>query len=249
MTGADMALAALINRTANAYQTQAPAFITYTERTHVDGALGHPPIDIDRAVKVRVSDDFAVMQDLPQGAQRTGEAFPVIPYFDPFSTFKFSYFANLKRLDINFDPGKPWSLPIPPDDPSVNVVVPYFSFIAPRYAPDSNDPALHFLNDPTPRTGDGFYWSDIKQDPVSLLPSEVTLQVNNGGMTIVLTYATVNGHWVITQGNFTGVQHVMGISFTVHAVTTYSDFAFPDTAPDPRLAASASPLPSTTTAP
>jgi hypothetical protein len=251
MTGADIALAMLINRAANVYLTQAPAYITYREHTHVDGALGHPPIDIDRSVSVRVADDFAVMQDLPQGAVRTGEAFPVIPFFDPFSSFKFSYFANLKRLDITFDPGQPYYFKPAADDPSVNVVIPYFSFIAPRYAPGSSDDAPHFLIDPTPRLGDNtFFWSDVRQDAASQLPSEVTLQVTGAqAMTIVLDYAIVDGHWVITKGSFTGAQRVLGIGFTVHSVTTYSDFTFPEAPPDPRLAGTPSPRPTSSATP
>ncbi len=63
------------------------------------------------------------------------------PIFDPFSNFKFSYFANLKRVDITLDRGAPFFLSIPPPDPSVNVVVPYNSYWAARYAPDSTDAA------------------------------------------------------------------------------------------------------------
>ena len=104
MTGADLALAALINRAAQTYLSTRPAYITYVEHTHVTG-FGRSE-DLNRSVRVRVADNFAVMQDLPNGAERTGPAFPVIPFFDPFSTFKFQYFANFKKIDIQFDPGQ-----------------------------------------------------------------------------------------------------------------------------------------------
>ena len=39
---------------------------------------------IDRSIAVRAADNFAVMQDLPNGEQRTGQAFPIVAYFDPF---------------------------------------------------------------------------------------------------------------------------------------------------------------------
>ena len=77
MIGADAALAALINRAATTYLTAAPAYITFQESTHVEGA--NKSEDINRYVAVRVADDYAVMRDLPQGAQREGPAFPVIP--------------------------------------------------------------------------------------------------------------------------------------------------------------------------
>jgi hypothetical protein len=249
MIGADAALAALINRAAFAYLNAAPAYITFHETTHVEGASKSE--DINRAVSVRVADDYAVMQDLPNGAERTGSAFPVIPFFDPFSSFSFKYFANLKKTEIDFFPGQPFQFQFPAPDPSVNAVVPYFSFLAPRYAPDSTDDALHLLIEPTPRTGDNvFFPSEVTEDPVSHLPSHVTLQVNGNDMTIGLDYSMVNGYWVITRGTFSATQHVAILgAFKVNGVTTFSDFTFPTTAPDPRLAGTPRPSPSETASP
>ena len=248
MIGADAALAALINRAADAYLTTAPAYITFRETTHVEGANKRE--DINRYVIVRVADDCAVMQDLPNGEQRTGPAFPVIPFFDPFSSFHFSYFANLKKIDITFDPGQPVQLPAPPVDPSVDAVVTYFSEYAPRYAPDSTDDAIHLLIGPTPRTGNAFYPSEVMEDPQSHLPSHVTLQVNGSDMQIGLDYSIVDGHWVVTHGTWSATQHIPIIgSIKVNAVTTFSDFTFPATAPDPRLAGTPRPSPSPSASP
>lgn len=249
MIGADAALAALINRAANAYLTTAPPYITFRETTHVEGASRAE--DINRYVVVRVADDCAIMQDLPNGARRSGPAFPVIPFFDPFSSFQFSYFANLKKIDITFDPGQPFQLQPPAADPSVDAVVVYFSEWAPRYAPDSTDDALHLLIEPTPRIGNNsFYPSEVIEDPQSHLPSHVTLQDNGTDMQISLDYAIVDGHWLVTRGTYSATQHVPIIgSFKVSAVTTYSDFTFPDTAPDPRLAGTPRPSPSPSASP
>lgn len=249
MIGADAALAALINRAAATYLTAAPTYITFRESTHIEGASKSE--DIDRSVAVRVADDYAVMQDLPNGAQRVGSAFPVIPFFDPFSTFRFSYFANLKRIDISFDPGQPFQLQFPAPDPSVNTVVSYFSEWAPRYAPDSTDDALHFLIEPTPRTGnDSFFPSDVTEDPATHLPSHVTLQANGTDMVIGLDFSMVGGYWVVTRGTWSATQHVALIgAFKVNAVTTFSDFTFPTTAPDPRIAGTPRPSPSASPSP
>jgi hypothetical protein len=248
MTGADLALAALINRTGTTYVSTAPAYITYKEHTHVEGS-GRSE-DLDRAVSVRVADNFAVMQDLPNGAVRTGSAFPVIPFFDPFSSFRFSYFANLKKIDIAFDPGKPYYFKLPDPDSSVDAVVPYISEFAPRYAPDSTSDALHFLIDPTPRTGSGaFYPTEVREDPATQLPSFVSMQVNGSDMTITLEYSMVDGHWVITRGTWSATQHVFVSTFKVTAVTTFSDFTFPASAPDPRLEGTPTPRPSATASP
>ena len=243
MVGADAAFAALINRAAAAYTAAPPAYMTFRETTHVEGA-DHTK-DINRYVAVRVADDFAVMQDLPQGATREGPAFPVIPFFDPFSAFSFSYFANLARTDITFTPGAPWEMSAPPDAASADVVVPYFSFLAPTYAPNSTDTALHVLCAPTPLyKADAMYPSDVVEDPLSQLPAHVTLQQNGEDMEIGLDFAVVQGHWVVTRGTFSATQHVPILgSFKVQAVTTFSDFTFPATAPDPRLAGTPRPSP------
>jgi hypothetical protein len=249
MIGADAALAALINRAASTYLTSAPTYITFHESTHIEGA--NKSEDINRAVSVRVADDYAVMQDLPNGSTRLGPAFPVIPFFDPFSTFRFGYFANLKKIDITFDPGRPFQLQLPAPEPGIDVLVPYFSEFAPRYAPDSTDDALHLLIEPTPRTGnDTFYPSEVTEDPATHLPSHITLQDNGTDMTIGLDYSMVDGYWVVTRGTWSATQHVALIgAFKVNAVTTFSDFTFPTTAPDPRLAGTPTPSPSASPSP
>ncbi len=237
----DIALALLMNRTGTAYQTNAPAYITYREHTHVAGA--NKSEDIDRAVAVRVADNFAVMRDLPNGATRTGPAFPILPFFDPFSNFEFSYFANLKRIDITFKPGKPFNVAIPQPDANVDAVVPYFSEYAPRYASDSKEDAVHLLIDPTSKTGDAFYPSDVVEDASSHLPSHVSMQTGSNDMVIGLDYAIVNGYWVITHGTFTSTQHAIMLTFKVSADVTYQDIQFPTAPPDPQLATPPSPQP------
>lgn len=236
MIAPDVALALLINRTAQAYNTAAPTYITYRERTHVTGA--NRSQDINRSVAVRVSDNFAVMRDLPDGGERTGQAFPIIPYFDPISSFQFSYFANLKRIDIKLDRGNTFELPVPQNDPTVDVTVPYVSFWAPRYAPDSNATHAHFAIDPTPRTGDNtFYPSDVVEDPQTHLPSHIEMRVTGGDMSISLDYKVIDGHWVITHGSWGGTQHFLTMTFRVQAEVSYDDIAFPQMPPDPRLGA------------
>ena len=118
MMTADLAFAMLINRTSAFYQANPPLYMTYVEHTRVSApSLGRAQ-DIDRSITVRVADNFAVMKDLPNGGWRAGEAFPIVAYFDPISNFKFSYFANLKRVDITLDRGAPFFLAIPAADPA-----------------------------------------------------------------------------------------------------------------------------------
>jgi hypothetical protein len=248
----DVALAMLINHTTQAYSTGAPAYITYRERTHVSASVGGYSKEIDRYVMVRNADNFAVMQDLPRGGENIGQAFPIIPYFDPLSNFGFAYFANLHKLDISITRGQPFLFPIP-TDAGVDVVVPYDSYLAPRYAADSRPDALHLLIDPTSRLTDfpgcssGCpYPAEIVEDPQTHLPSRIVERFTTGDTTITLDYAVIDGHWIVTHGTFGASQHALGISFRASADITFDQFAFPSTPPDPRLAGAPSPQPSTT---
>ena len=245
MIPADLALALLINRAANYYVSTMPPYMTYTERTHVEG--NGQARQIDRSVAVRVMDNYAVMKDLPNGGERTGEAFPIIPYFDPFSRFSFSYFANLKRVDISLERDLPGLFPIPPTDPNVDAVIPYNPYWAPRYAPDSSDARLHFLIDPTPKTGNNtFYPSEVIEDPQTHLPARIEMRLTGSDEAITLDFGMIENHWVITHGTFTGTQHAMMLTFSINADVTYDQFAFPATAPDPRLEGSPTPRPGAT---
>jgi hypothetical protein len=243
----DVALAMLINRTTAYYTQNPPVYMTYREHTHVNApSLGRTQ-DLDRSIAVRVADNYAVMRDLPNGGERTGQAFPIIAYFDPISPFGFSYFANLKRVDITLERGKPYTLDLPAEDPSVNVVYAYFSEWAPRYAPDSTDDALHLLMDPTSHM-QGFYPADVVEDAQTHLPSHIEMRIAGGDdMTIALDYKVIDGHWVVTHGTFSATQHAIFMTFKVIADVTYEDIAFPAEAPDPRLAGT--PVPSAAPSP
>lgn len=241
----DLALALLVNRAANTYVSTAPPYMTYRERTRVEG--NGQAREIDRTIAVRVADNYAVMRDLPNGGERVGEAFPIVAYFDPFSRFSFSYFANIKRVDISLQRELPYTFPIPAADPDVDTVIPYASFWAPRYAPDSTDDRLHFLIAPTPRTGDNaFYPSEVIEDAQTQLPSHIEMRLTGSDEVIQLDYGVIEGHWVITHGTFSATQHALMLTFKINADVTYDQFTFPATAPDPRLEGSPSPRPAAT---
>jgi hypothetical protein len=243
MMTADLALAMLINRTSAYYNANPPTYMTYTEHTHVNApSLGRTQ-DIDRSIAVRVADNFAVMQDLPHGTVRTGQAFPVVAYFDPLSAFQFSYFANLKRVDITLQRGAPLFLSIPSPDPSVTAVVAYNSYWAARYAADSTEAGIHLLIEPTPRVQHGFYPSEVVEDPNTQLPSRIEMRVVGGDdETIALNYAVMDRHWVIVHGRFSATQHAAFLTFKVIADVTFSDIAFPAEPPDARLSGTPAPI-------
>jgi hypothetical protein len=244
MISADLALALLMNRTAQYYGANAPVYMTYDEYTHVNAPTLGRTQDINRSIAVRVADNFAVMQDLPNGGQREGQAFPIVAYFDPFASFAFGYFANLKRVDITLTRGNPYSIHLPPPDPTVNVVVPYFSEYDVRYAPDSTENAPHLVLTPTSRlTGSVIYWSDIVVDPQTQLPSHIEMRELGSDQTIALDFKVIDGHWVITHGTFTATQHALFLTFKVIADVTFQNIAFPTEAPNALLAGTPSPSP------
>ncbi|MGA8575742.1 MAG: hypothetical protein WB609_08710 [Candidatus Cybelea sp.] len=242
MMTADLALAMLINRSSAFYNANPPVYMTYVEQTHVSAPTLGRAQDINRSIAVRVADNLAVMKDLPNGQQRVGQAFPIVAYFDPLSNFKFGYFANLKRVDITLDRGTPFYLAIPPPDPSVNVVVPYNSYWAARYAPDSTEAALHLLIDPTPRVAQGLYPSDVVEDSATKLPSHIEMRTaGSSDEMFSLDYAVLDGHWVIVHGTFSQTMHVAFLTYKIVADVTFKDIAFPAESPDPRLAGTPTP--------
>ena len=243
----DVAFVNLINHTATVFAQNPPAYITYTEHTHISApSLGRAQ-DINRSVVVRQADDFAIMQDLPKGAQRIGQAFPIIPYFDPLGQgYSFSWTANLKNVQINLD-RKPVGLwPLPSPDPSVNFVVPYATFWMPAYAPDSTDARPHFRVTPTSIYGHGLYPYDVVVDTQTQLPSHMELRSTDDATVITLDYSMIQGHWAITHATYTAPQRFGPMSFTIITDTTYDNMAFPDAPPDPRLSGTPSPAPSPT---
>lgn len=242
MISADLALAMMVNRATQTYNSNAPAYITYRERTHVSvPSLGRNQ-SVDRSVIVRQVDNVAIMQDLPGGGQHTGTAFPIIPYFDVFSQFSFSYFANLKALNINLTRGAPWVLPVPAPDRAFDAIVPYMSFLAPRYATDSTDQRQHLLMIPTSRFTSGLYPSEVIGDPQTGLPAHVEMRSIDSDMVLTVDYTVIEGHWMITHGTFTETQHVALIgTFKPIADITFDQFTFPAAPPDPRLAPGSTP--------
>jgi hypothetical protein len=246
MVPADIAFALLINRTTDYYVKNPPAYMTYTEHTHVTAPAVGRSQDINRSVAVRVGDNLAVMKDLPNGTERTGQAFPIVAYFDPLSAFGFSWFANLKRVDINLQRGKPIVLSTPQPDPDVNAVVAYNSYWAARYAPDSTDAAVHLLIDPTARVRGSYYPSEVIEDPATHLPSHIEMRVDGSDESIAFDYKVIDGHWVIVHGLWSATQHAFIFTSKVIADVTFDNIAFPTEAPDPRLAGSPVPTSSPT---
>jgi hypothetical protein len=238
----DQALLDVWNRTATAYVQNAPAYITYNETTHASSSSVGRTEDINRYVAVRQADDFAVMRDLPDGGERTGKAFPIIPYFDPISQWDYSWFANLKKVDINLTRYPVGSISFPPPDSAASMSVGYFSFWAPSNFPDSAPGAEHLRVMATPNDpARMYYFPEIVVDPQTHLPSRIEIKWTTLGDDLKLDYRVIDGHWIVTHATYVTQQHYGFMNFTVTSETAYNDIAFPADAPDPRLAGTPAP--------
>ncbi len=251
MLTADAEFRAVANAAFDAWQQQ-PPYIAY----HVDVDVEVPALKqsrrIMRAVESRTRDDLAVLQDLPQGQNQLGHAFPVPPTFDAISYFRIDFHlgdpirqhnpltavtllspgANLPPQPLRF------SDPVP-SRPDVTVVVATLRNYYAQYAPDSNDRIAHIVMQPLPAlTHDNhsdFYLKDVYVDTTTNLPTRI---VYSGPATdFTIDYAVVENHWLIQHAHYSRTifapLRIGQTTFTTDA--TYGAFAFPAAPADPRL--------------
>jgi len=245
----DIAFEDAANAAAAAWQAR-PAYVTYLCHTDVGAPSLGQKLHTDRSVMVRTLDDAAVMKDLPGGAETLGLAFPISPTFDALSYFRLNTSIGWHRRlssDITGPDGKGPIVPIHFDTVVHNpdaVIVTSLRFYYPKFAPDSSDAPggrTHLIMEALPtltnnNTSD-FYISDVIIDNATKLPLEVTYS-GKDDRRFVIDYETVKGHWVVKHALFEqtiyGVLHIGRVHYV--ADTTFTDYAFPQSPPDPRLA-------------
>jgi len=225
---------------------KAPPFVTYRVTTHVGAAALGKERDVIRAVMVRTSDDLAVIQDLPAGANALGHGFPVTPSFDALSTFTLSWRVGTHMdLSAYVHDVKPLTYPDLPNGEADVVVFRLRQYRA-EFASDSSDAnpgTTHITLEPydfvkrqTVRPDATFFLSDLRIDNATGLPSEIRYQ---GGDDIVfdVQYGMRADHWLVTHAHYEQTLRGPLRIGRLHVVAdaTYEDFAFPERAPDPRL--------------
>ncbi len=243
MLSADSAFAQFVNQTTTYYNAHQPAFMSYRSRTHISVPSLRRDAEIDRQILVRVRDNVAIMHDLPQGAERFGQAFPVIASFDPLAgSFRYEYPAFLKNLRINrdfaitLDRGTPLYFAAPAANPTVSVVAAYSRYYSPSFASDSSDATPHLQLEVVPPDFRGPYPSDIVMNAATSLPSQIRLRSTAADTVITFDYTVLQQHWVITHFSYEETQSAAIARIHFKTDTTFDQFAFPSTAPDPRLA-------------
>jgi hypothetical protein len=202
--------------------------------------------DVLRAVSVRTRDDLAVIQDLPTGANVLGFGFPVTPNFDALSYFTLSWKVGAHTEVTSYvHDVTPLTYPDVANGGADVVVVRLRAYRA-EYAQDSSDAVdgkthitlvpYDFVKRQTVRPDTTFYLSDVVIDNATGLPAEVRYE---GGDDIVfdVQYGMRDNHWLVTHAHYEETLHgPLRIGrLHVKADAAYDDFAFPETAPDPRL--------------
>jgi hypothetical protein len=199
-----------------------------------------------RAVFVRTSDDTAVIQDLPQGANQVAHGFPVTPAFDAISNFTLSW-----RVGAHMDMSS-YVHDIQPltyqeqQDTGADVVVFRLRQYKADYAPDSSeapDGKTHITLEPFDfvkrqvlQPDSTFFLSDLYIDNASGLPTEVRY-AGGEDIVFVVDYGMVQGHYVVTHGHYEETLHGPLHIGRLHVIADadYDQFAFPTDPPDPRL--------------
>jgi hypothetical protein len=247
---ADAEFRAVANAAFAAWLNQ-PPYISYRVDVDVDVPAMHTVRHVSRAVEARTRDDLAVLQDLPNGQNQIGHAFPVPPTFDALSYFRLDFhLGDPVRLHnpltavtmLSPAPGIP---PQPlrytdptPSAPNVVVVTSLRNYYA-QYADDSTDQSVHIVMQALPALTRGndssFYLHDIYVDTATDLPTRIVYSGPDTDFT--LDYAVVDGHWLIRHLSYrrsiVAPLHIGQTTFTTEA--SYGGFTFPAAPADARL--------------
>jgi len=231
--------------TAAAIVEQAPPFVTYRVATHVSVPALNRERDILRSVSVRTRDDSAVIVDLPNGGTQVGHAFPITPSFDALSNFVLHWKIGIHQ-DVTSYVSDVEPLHYDSSSSNADVVVFRLRQYKAFYAKDSSDAPdgkthvtlepYDFVKKQAAKPDNTFYLADLYIDNASGLPTEV---IYTGGDDIRFTidYGTFAGHWLVQHVHYEetlrGPLRLGRLHFSADAI--YDQFAFPVTAPDPRL--------------
>lgn len=239
MIAADVQFRTTANAAAAAFANK-PPYLAYKTDVVVDVPSLRRHKVISRAVETRTTDDYAALQDLPQGQHQYGHSFPLVPTFDAISYFRVTFNGSQRNTLSYVEPGAPITFKDPRETSHADVVVTSLRYYRASYAADSNDKIAHILMETLPTLTRGnnsdFYIHDVFVDTATNLPTRV---IYEGPTTTFTTdYQVIEGHWLVTHANyvhtFFGPLHMGRVTATADA--TNHDFGFPATPSDPKLA-------------
>ncbi len=242
MLTADAEFRVAANAAYDAFMKQ-PPYLAYRSDVDVQVPALKQYRRISRAVEVRTKDDLAVLQDLPQGQNQLGNAFPLLPTFDALSYFRLDF-----RLGDPIRQHNPLTAvrviqPLHFSDPvsHADVVATSLRNYYATYADDSNDKVAHIALQALPalttnNTSD-FYLHDVYVDLATNLPTRVVYDGPTTEFTVDYTTA-YNDTWLIYHAHYQHTLAIMPLHLLQTTFTTesyMSAFTFPETPTDPRL--------------
>lgn len=239
MIAADVQFRTTANAAAAAF-AQSPPYLSYKTDVVVDVPSLHRHQVISRAVETRTRDDFADLQDLPQGRRQYGHSFPLVPTFDALSYFRVTFNGNQRNMLSYVEPGQLITFTDPRATSRADVVVTMLRYYYATYAPDSTEERPHIVMDALPALTRGnssdFYIHDVWVDAATNLPTRVVY--SGPATTFACDYQVIEGHWLVSHATYThtffGPLHMGRVTGTAEA--TNHDFGFPATPSDPKLA-------------
>ena len=226
--------------TAAAAFASSPPYISYKTDVVVDVPSMRQHKVVSRAVESRTRDDFALLQDLPNGQRQYAHSFPLIPTFDALSYFRVTFNGNRRDLLSYVEPGQPLTFKDLRETSTADVVVVSLRYYHASYASDTTDSIAHIKMDalPTLTVGNNsdFYIRDVYVDLATNLPTRVVYV--GPTTTFACDYEVVQSHWLVRHVSYThtfyGPLKIGRVTATADA--TNSDFAFPAAPSDPKLA-------------
>ena len=239
MIAADVQFRAAANAAAAAF-AQSPPYLAYRTRVAIDVPSMNRHKIIERAVETRTKDDFARLHDLPNGGTQYAHSFPLIPTFDAISYFRFEFNGSQRDALSYVKEIQPITFTDTQPATHADVVVRMLRYYRATYAPDTTEQLAHIVMEPLPTLTRGndsdFYIHDVYVDTATNLPTRV---VYTGPTTdFACDYTVVDGHWLVRHATYThtfyGLFHIGRV--TAIADATNSDFSFPATPSDPKLA-------------
>lgn len=238
-SSADDTFMRVANAAAKTYP-QCPPYVTYRVRG-IFRIKGEAPFD--RLVSVRTADAVAVVHDDIKNTDELKAPFPAAPNFDALSTFvprgSFSYRVGGKdqARDIDFRIVNVNPLQYRTDvDAHVDSIVRSVKGYLVKPADDDASGLAHLTLSPVSDAtrGADYHLTDLLYEKQSLLPIRVTW---NGPSRRLLeaTYTLVDGHWLLLSLRFNQKFSILLGSITCSFDAGFSEYAFSETPPDPRL--------------
>lgn len=233
---------AVANATA-AIVERAPAYVTYRVHETVRAAGTG---EFDRTVTVRTIDGVAIVKNDTTGKDEIRTPFPAPPTFDELAKFKLSgqivigggHGKEARTGDMRIENIEP--LRYSDAATRADAVARSIKGYAVTFADDATPALGHLHLEPTSAfraTGVRHWLRDVWYDSTTLIPSRIV----SGGIDdfeLDAHYGTVNGTWLLQRISVAATFHAplwLG-RMTVGLAGDYADYAFSETAPDPRLA-------------